>query len=406
MADFLNCQAIPLCSFFDSLYNLTLRQNHPQGQCMNIRELAGVQIDEYHLKSIIGEGGMSAVYRAYQEELDRNVAIKVLSDKLSADPNYIKRFQQEARTAASLEHVHIVPVYDYGVYEGMSYVVMRLLGDNLSQRLHGSQPISMNDVIPMVEQIARALDYAHSRGIVHRDVKPSNIMFDDSGTAYLVDFGIAKAMQGDSGLTMENMVMGTPPYMSPEQWRDEGVGAASDQYAFAVVVFQVLTGRLPFQAETAPQWMYKHINEKPPLATEFNPSLSPAVAEVLNRALHKDAKRRYPLVSNFSNALARAITNPSTAGDTQERKAVVSPAPAAQTVLRQPSVPVIKNTPAPMRVPLKTPVKPLPMPQQRRKGKKQLDSGILYIVGGGLIGLILIFVLLLIVVGVVSYFMQ
>jgi serine/threonine protein kinase len=377
-----------------------------RGIGMNIRELAGIQIDEYQLKGMIGEGGMSAVYRAYQEELDRYVAIKVLSDKLSADPNYIKRFQQEARMAASLEHVHIVPVYDYGVYEGMSYVVMRLLGDNLNKRLHASQPMSMNDVLPMVEQIARALDYAHSRGIVHRDVKPSNIMFDDTGTAYLVDFGIAKALQGDSGLTMENMVMGTPPFMSPEQWRDEGVGAASDQYAFAVVVFQVLTGRLPFSAETAPQWMYRHLNETPPLATEFNPALPPAAAEVLSRAMHKDAKRRYPLVSNFSNALARAITNPATVSDTQERKAVASPAPAAKTVLRQPSIPVIKNTPPPVHVPLKTPTKHLPIPQQRRKVKKQLSSGWLYVVGGGLIGLILIFILLLIVVGAVSYFMQ
>jgi serine/threonine protein kinase len=378
---------------------------------MNIRELAGLQIDEYELKSIIGEGGMSAVYRAYQEELDRHVAVKLLSDKLTGDPNYIKRFQQEARMAASLEHVHIVPVYDYGVYEGMSYVVMRLLGETLTQRMRAGQLMSMTDVIPMVEQIARALDYAHSRGIIHRDVKPSNIMFDDSGTAYLVDFGIAKAMQGDNGgLTMDNVVMGTPPYMSPEQWRDSGVGAASDQYAFAVVVYHVMTGYLPFHADNASQWMYLHINETPPLATEVNPKLSPAVAEVLARALHKDPKRRYPLVSNFSNALARAIVSPAAVTQTEERKAVQIPStPAPQTVMRQPvtpaPAPISKPIPIPNRAPVQT-KRTMPVPAPRRKGKKGLNSNILYIVGGGLIGLILIFVLLLIVVGAASYFMQ
>ena len=380
---------------------------------MNIRELAGVKIDEYELKSMIGEGGMSAVYRAYQPELDRHVAIKLLSDKLAQDPSYIKRFQQEAKMAASLEHVHIVPVYDSGVFEDMSYVVMRLLQDSLNNRLQSGKAMPMNDVLLMVEQIARALDYAHARGIIHRDVKPSNIMFDDSGTAYLVDFGIAKAMQHDSGLTMENMVLGTPAFMSPEQWRDENVGPASDQYAFATVVFQVLAGRLPFEADSPSQWMYKHINEKAPLANAINPSLSMAVAEVLARAMHKEAKRRYPLVSNFSNALSRAIANPNAAvSDTQERKAV---SPAAQTVLRQPVVPapnrqpvvpVPQNNPPTMRQPLQ---KPISAPQAkiklpRRSRGKGISSGWIYVVGGGLIGLIIVFVLLLVVVGVVYYY--
>src|SRR5690606_26830011 len=134
---------------------------------MNIRELAGLEIDEYKLVSIIGQGGMSAVYRAYQEELDRDVAIKILSDQLAHDPNYIKRFQSEAKMAASLEHAHIVPVYDFGVQNDLSYVAMRLLKSTLTDKMYATQVMSMSDVLVMLEQVAKALDYAHSKGIVH-----------------------------------------------------------------------------------------------------------------------------------------------------------------------------------------------------------------------------------------------
>jgi serine/threonine protein kinase len=289
---------------------------------MDIRALAGRQIDDYTLVEIIGEGGMSAVYRAYQEELERYVAVKILSESLAKAPDYLRRFNQEAKMSASLEHPHIVPVYDFGVQNDFSYVVMRLLHHTLGQINASENRLNLNDFIVMTEGIAKALDYAHKRGIVHRDVKPNNIMFDEEGTAYLVDFGIAKAVQSDLNLTAENIVMGTPSYMSPEQWRDENISPKVDQYGLAVVLFQTLTGELPFPATAASQTMYKHLHEAPPNATDINPNLPPAVNQVLQRALSKNPEYRYPLVSNFANALKEALLTPS----------------ASKTVLRQPTV--------------------------------------------------------------------
>lgn len=384
---------------------------------MNIRELAGLDIDEYKLVSIIGQGGMSAVYKAYQEELDRDVAIKILSDELARDPNYIKRFQGEAKMAASLEHAHIVPVYDVGVQDDLSYVAMRLLKSTLTDKMYAPHPMSMNDVLVMLEQVAKALDYAHSKGIVHRDVKPSNIMFDDSKTAYLVDFGIAKAtQQADTGLTAEHMVLGTPSYMPPELWRGDAPIGASDQYALAVLVFQVLTGELPFRADTPSAVMYKHLNDEPPLATKLNPNLPFAVSDVIKRALHKDPNRRYPLVSNFINALNQAITKPAKALKTQERKAVPdAPVYSMPTVTKQP---VIENTvpnqvaPRPTQVPqqpiippsqaLRPASRPLPRPSRPKK-KNKANTVMVQMMSGGIIGIGFILLFMIIALGAILY---
>ncbi|GAB5491729.1 MAG: hypothetical protein Phog2KO_19440 [Phototrophicaceae bacterium] len=383
---------------------------------MNIRELAGLEIDEYELVSIIGQGGMSAVYKAYQEELDRNVAIKILSDDLARDPNYIKRFQGEAKMSASLEHAHIVPVYDFGVQNELSYVAMRLLQNTLTDKMYAPHPMSMNDVLVMLEQVAKALDYAHSKGIVHRDVKPSNIMFDDSKTAYLVDFGIAKAtQQTDTGLTAEHMVLGTPSYMPPELWRGESPIGASDQYALAVLVFQVLTGELPFRADSPSAVMYKHLNDERPLASKINPNLPAGVSKVIKRAMDKDPNRRYPLVSNFVNALNQAIMKPVTAVETQERKAVPdAPVYSMPTATKQP---IIENTvpnqvaPRPTQVPQQAvvppsqalrPSRPLPRPRRSKKQNKA-NTVMMQVMSGGIIGIGIILVLMIIALGVVLY---
>lgn len=280
---------------------------------MDYRQLAGQQFDDYQVIEPIGAGGMSAVYRAHQPELNRDVAIKVLSSQLSAQAGYITRFQNEAKMAASLEHPHIVPIYDFGTVDDMNYVVMRLLtGGTLESRVLSGATLHRGDLIALVEAMARALDYAHGRGIIHRDVKLSNIMFDEQGSPYLVDFGIAKATESNLNLTSENVVLGTPAYMPPEQWEGDMLTPAADQYALAVVVFRTLTRQAPFEAATTPQIMYKHINEAPPNAHEINPELAPAVSAVLNRALAKQPQDRYPLMSNFANALRAALMQPAT----------------------------------------------------------------------------------------------
>lgn len=387
---------------------------------MNIRELAGRQIDEYTLVNIIGQGGMSAVYRAYQEELDRHVAIKILSDELAQDPAYKTRFQNEARMSAQLEHAHIVPVYDFGVQDELTYVAMRLLSGTLTDKLYAATMMSLNDVLVMLEQVAKALDYAHSRGIVHRDVKPSNIMFDDTDTAYLVDFGIAKAVQqADTGLTAEHMVLGTPSYMPPELWRGETPSGASDQYALAVVSYQILTGRLPFSADTPSSMMYKHLNDTPPTATDVNPNLSSATATVLTRAMSKDVANRYPLVSNFVNALTHALTAPADANI-----APSEPANSMPTMVNQRPVPeqTMPNQAAPRPQPQASPQAQVPrqpspsrassasqpkrdsrMPQQQSRPEKQPNTVLMQIAGGSIIGIGLILILLIIALAVVIF---
>ena len=319
---------------------------------MDIRQLGGTTIDEYTLTDLIGEGGMSAVYRAYQAELERYVAIKILSPELLRQEGYLERFRSEAKMAASLEHPHIVPVYDYGEVDDVMFVAMRLLGGGtLHQRLRGGQPLPVSDIVSILETMARALDYAHGRGIVHRDVKPGNVMFDEQGTAYLVDFGIAKLVQSDLSLTAENIALGTPSYMPPEQWRGDTLTPAVDQYALAVVGYRMLTGKLPYTAESPPEVMYKHLHETPIPLHQINPNLPSAVDEVFQRALAKEPQNRFPIVTNFSNALKLALTtHPSVSLADMQQPTQAPPQPAPEPQLpRQGAQPRQQPIPQPVR---------------------------------------------------------
>ena len=192
---------------------------------MTLQDLTGQIFGQYELRQLIGVGGMGAVYRGFQANLEREVAIKVLSTAFASETGYVERFYREAKTAAALEHAHIVPVYDYGIQRDISYVVMRLLaGGTLAERVRFCRERERSlpapgEVGELLRQVASALDYAHSQGVIHRDIKPSNIMFDQQGNAYLVDFGIAKLMEATSSLTGTGVAMGTPIYMPPEQWR-------------------------------------------------------------------------------------------------------------------------------------------------------------------------------------------
>lgn len=280
---------------------------------MSVQNLSGQILGQYELRELLGIGGMSAVYHGYQPELERHVAVKVLSPLIAQEPGYSERFILEAKTIASLEHPHIVPVYDYGTQEGISYVAMRLLnGGTLAQRLDqrlldGGPLPSLGEIAALLRQLASALDYAHSRGVIHRDLKTGNVMFDRQGHAYLVDFGIAKLMHASSALTKEGLIMGTAAYMAPEQWRSELLTPALDQYALGVLMYLLVTGRLPYDAPTSHELMYKHLHEMPAPAHTLRADVPPAVSVALDRALAKNPSERYPDVLAFADAFSEAV---------------------------------------------------------------------------------------------------
>lgn len=280
---------------------------------MSIQNLAGKTLGPYHIRRIIGHGGMGIVYEALQASLNRPVALKVFTPNIAPDSTYAERFTREAHTAARLEHPNIVPVYDYGVEDGISYVVMRLLtGGSLAERIIQQQAQdkpapSLGEISRLLNGVADALDYAHSRGVIHRDIKPNNILFDDRGTPYIVDFGIAKILEATSGMTSTGMVMGTPAFMSPEQWRGTEITPATDQYALGIVVYTLLAGRTPFEGPTPYALMYKHLDEQAQPLYEIREDIPLAVANVVTRAMSKRSDERYATNKDFAIDFAEAI---------------------------------------------------------------------------------------------------
>jgi len=277
-----------------------------------MQDLSGTTLGPYELRGILGKGGMATVYRAYQPGMEREVAIKVMSPDLAEQPEFIARFEREARIIAQLQHPHILPVYDFGRSGSYIYLVTRLIErGTLGNELRG-KPLPPARVVKITRQIADALDYAHRRGIVHRDLKPTNVLLGDDDHVFLTDFGIAKLIAGStvSGLTAPNAVMGTPTYMAPEQWRSEPVDARTDVYALGVMVYQMLLGQVPFSAETPHGLMYLHLDKEPPPARQINPALPPAIEPVLRRALAKQRAARYASAGEFARDLDRALGFP------------------------------------------------------------------------------------------------
>ncbi|MFN8417951.1 MAG: serine/threonine-protein kinase [Anaerolineae bacterium] len=268
--------------------------------------------NKYQIEKLIGQGGMGAVYRAFQPDLERHVAIKVLPAGLAMDADFVKRFNREARTIAQLHHPNIVPIYDAGsTADDIRYIVMPYLsGGTLADRMEreGTLP-SLKEVGQLLRAIADALDYAHSKNVVHRDIKASNILFDEHGKPLLVDFGIAKLLVDDtsSGHTRTGITLGTLSYMSPEQWRGEAITGATDQYALGVLVYLMVTGRLPFDAPSAPTLMYKTLYETSAPPHLIRPGLPATLAPVLNRAMGKQPADRYAKTNDFAQAFEEAV---------------------------------------------------------------------------------------------------
>lgn len=274
--------------------------------------LIGKRIGVFEVQERLGQGAMAIVYKAYEPSINRHVALKVIRLDEGEQEEFKQRFAREAEMIAKLEHIHILPIYAYGINDELAYLAMRWLkGGSLSETLkRGSIPFERTAAI--FSQVAQGLAFAHSKGIIHRDLKPSNIMMDDGGNAYLTDFGLAKLTEGSGELTRSGTIVGTPAYMSPEQLRGETLDHRSDIYSLGVILYNMVAGRLPFDTNSADlvSIIYQHLEKPPTSPREFNPNTPPEVEAVIMKALQKDRDARYKTATEMAQALNIAVGLP------------------------------------------------------------------------------------------------
>ena len=272
-----------------------------------MEDLTGRQFGQYQIVAPLGEGGMAAVYKAYQPSMERFVAIKVLPGHVATSEQFLNRFRREAKLLAQLQHPNILPVFDYGEADGHPYIVMPFVPSGTLAALIGNQSLPLTKARRITSQIGEALAYAHARGMVHRDVKPSNVLVDESGNCLLTDFGLARMVESSSKLTSSGTVLGTPAYMSPEQGMGSDVDHRTDIYSLGVILYEMVTGRVPYNAETPIAIVYKHIQDPLPSARKLNPDLPEAIELILLKALAKRPEDRYQSMDEFLQALATAM---------------------------------------------------------------------------------------------------
>jgi serine/threonine protein kinase len=274
-------------------------------QPTRITALEGQRLGQYEIVERIGRGGMALVYMAYHPALRRQVAIKVLPTYFLHDEDFLARFEQEAALAAQLDHPHILPIYDFGQAGEIPYIVMPLIaGGTLADRLKSGLPLAQ--VIPIFRDLLGAVEYAHSRGVVHRDLKPANVLMRGSNWPLLADFGIARIAEPSLRLTSPGTVAGTPEYMSPQQCQGQTVDQRADLYAMGVILFEMLTGRVPYHGADPLEVMFRHRYGEVPSARDFNAALPPVWDEVLGRALAKEPEERYPTAQALAEAFEAA----------------------------------------------------------------------------------------------------
>ena len=271
----------------------------------------GTTVGPFQIVGVLGRGGMATVYEAYDRRLERAVALKVLPPEFLHDETFAKRFENEARVIAKLEHPNIVPIYASGIYEGIPWMGMRLLaGGNMGALLENGRP-ALPHAVQMLRDVADALDYAHARGVVHRDIKPTNILRDGSGRVCVGDFGLAHMLEGGPGLTRTGTLVGTPQYMAPEQVLGNRADHRCDIYSLGIVAYEMFVGDVPFKGDTPVAVLLKHVNE--PVPTPRDELLPPLLMRAIQKALAKDPGDRWPSAGAFVAALEAAVG--ATSGD-------------------------------------------------------------------------------------------
>jgi len=346
--------------------------------------------DRYELGERLGVGGMSTVVRAFDDRLERDVAVKLLAEHLADDDQFVARFRREALSVARLVHPNIVQVFDFGLDEAThrQYIVMELVrGRSGAEILRDEGRLELREALSIVAQACRGLEYAHRNGVVHRDVKPANLLRGEDGVVKLADFGIAKAFSDESSITQVGSVLGTAAYLAPEQAAGEQAGPAADLYALGVVAYQLMSGRLPYEAQSLTELALKQQREVPPRLDELNPEVSPQLAMAVDRALALDPRDPPASADELRSLLADGARGigPAPADPTTNRAA--GPATSATSVVgqhrtgatgvarspvqpRQPRQPRAPRTPRPAPATYATQA-PVAQPQRRSGGAKR-----------------------------------
>jgi predicted Ser/Thr protein kinase len=264
--------------------------------------------DRYELEELVGSGGMSSVFRARDRLLDRHVALKVLHEYYSDDDEYVERFRREARAVARLSHPNIVTVIDRGEADGRQFIVFEYVdGENLKQLIEHEGPLAVRDALELALGIARGLAFAHDHGLVHRDVKPQNVLLNGDGRPKVTDFGIARSLDIEHSVTQTGTVLGTSNYIAPEQASGQRVDAQTDVYGLGVVLFELLTGDVPFEGENFVAVAMRHINEPAPSVFDRRGDVPPRVVAAVDRALAKDPRDRFPSMDAFAAELEACL---------------------------------------------------------------------------------------------------